>query len=45
MANMKVVLVRRVKTEHGWKYFPAAYAANGRVRPDVSMVSGKEVRA
>jgi integrase len=44
MANTKVGLVRRVKTEAGWKYYPAAYAANGRVKPDVAIVAGKEVK-
>ena len=41
---MKVGLVRRVKTDAGWKYHPAAYAANGRVKPGVAIVAGVEVK-
>jgi integrase len=44
VANTKVGLVRRVKTETGWKYFPAAYAANGRVKPGVAIVASMEVK-
>ena len=44
MANTKVGLVRRVKTDAGWKYYPAAYAANGRVKPGVAIVAGIEVK-
>ncbi len=44
MANTKVVLMRRVKTDKGWGHYPAAYAANGRVKPGVVIVAGKEVK-
>ena len=44
MANSKVALVRRVRTDAGWRYFPAAYAANGKVKPEVVIVAGKEVK-
>ena len=43
MANTKVRLLRRVKTDAGWKHFPAAYAANGRVKPGMVIVAGHEV--
>jgi integrase len=44
MANLKVRLMMRVKTDNGWQHYPAAYAANGRVKPGVSIVGGDEVR-
>jgi integrase len=44
MANVKVGLMRRVKTDIGWQRFPAAYWANGRVKPNVSIVGGQEVQ-
>lgn len=44
LANLKVSLMRRVKTDNGWKHYPAVYAANGRVKPFMSIVSGEEVR-
>lgn len=44
MANTKVVLMRRVKTDAGWSHYPAAYAANGRVKPDIAIVAGKEAK-
>jgi integrase len=44
MANTKVVLMRRVKTDKGWGHYPAAYAANGRVKPGVVIVAGHEVK-
>jgi integrase len=43
VANIKVALMRRVKTEAGWRYYPAAYSANGRVRPGFAVVAGLEV--
>ncbi len=42
MANHRVALVRRVKTDTGWRYYPAAYAANGKVKPGVVIADGKE---
>jgi integrase len=44
MANSTVTLLRRVKTEAGWRYYPAAYAANGKVKPNVVLVNGQEVK-
>lgn len=44
MANSKVALVRRVRTAAGWRYFPAACAANGKVKPEVVIVAEKEVK-
>jgi integrase len=44
MANIKVGLMRRVKTDQGWGHYPAAYAANGRVKPFVAIVGGREVK-
>jgi integrase len=44
MANSKVALLRRVRTNEGWRYYPAAYAANGKVKPEVVIVAGQEVK-
>jgi len=44
MANSTVTLMRRVKTDAGWRYYPVAYAANGRVKPTVVVVAGEEVK-
>ena len=44
MANSKVALVRRVKTDAGWRYYPAAYAANGKLKPGVVVADGEEVK-
>ena len=44
MANSKVALVRRVKTDAGWRYYPAAYAANGKVKPRLVIVDDEEVK-
>ncbi len=44
MSNSKVSLVRRVKTDSGWRYYPAAYAANGKVKPGVVVADGVEVK-
>src|SRR5665213_3165028 len=44
MANVQVVLMRRVKTDKGWGHYPVAYAANGRVKPGVVIVAGHEVK-
>jgi site-specific recombinase XerD len=43
MANMVVALMRRVKTDAGWRYYPAAYHKNGRVKPAMAIVDGLEV--
>jgi len=34
MANKKVALVRKCKTPDGWRYYPVAKSANGKVKPD-----------
>lgn len=39
-----VHLTKRVQTAHGMRYFPAAIAANGRVKADVVIVNGQEER-
>ncbi|HLY40187.1 MAG TPA: site-specific integrase [Terracidiphilus sp.] len=44
MVNVRVALMRRVKTPAGWRYYPAAYSPNGRVKPGVAVVAGNEVR-
>ena len=44
VANIKVALMMRVKTDAGWRYYPAAYAANGRVKPGTAVVAGKDVK-
>jgi integrase len=44
VANSRVSLVRRVKTDSGWRYYPAAYAANGKVKPGVVVVNGMDVK-
>ena len=43
MANLKVCLMRRVKTDDGWKRYPAVYSqSNGRVKPNLVLIEGKE---
>ncbi|MGB8783489.1 MAG: tyrosine-type recombinase/integrase [Terriglobales bacterium] len=39
-----VNLTKRVQTPNGMRYCPVAQAANGRVKPDVVLVNGKEER-
>ena len=39
VANSKVTLLRRVRVDGGWRYYPAAYAPNGRVKPGVAVVA------
>jgi integrase len=36
--------MRRVKTPAGWRYYPAAYSPNGRVKPGFAVVAGKEIK-
>jgi integrase len=36
-------LVRKCKTPQGWKRFPVAMSANGRIRPDTVIVRGVEM--
>jgi len=42
--NREVNLTKRVKTAQGLRYCPAALSANGRVKPDLVLVNGKEER-
>jgi hypothetical protein len=44
MANRTVHLSKLIQTPKGPRYCPAVIAANGRVRPDVVIVSGQEER-
>ncbi len=44
VANIKVALMRRVKTDAGWRYYPAAYSGNGRVKPEFAVVAGEDVK-
>jgi hypothetical protein len=44
MPNIKVTLMMRVKTDAGWRYYPAAYTANNRVKAGVAVVAGHEVK-
>jgi integrase len=44
MANSKVTLLRRVRVDGGWRYYPAAYAPNGKVKPGLVIVAGQEVK-
>jgi integrase/recombinase XerD len=44
MANREVNLTKRVQTPHGWRYCSVLLSANGRVKPDVVVVNGKEER-
>ena len=42
MANREVNLTKRVETPRGSRYCPVALSANGRVKPDIVLVNGKE---
>jgi integrase len=42
MANKAVSLYRKVKTDEGWKRYPAVISANGRVSSDRVIVAGEE---
>jgi integrase len=42
MANKRVSLVRKCKTDEGWKRYPVAMSANGRVKPDTVIAAGAE---
>jgi len=44
MANREVNLTKRVKTAQGLRYCPVVLSANGRVKPDVVIVDGREER-
>jgi integrase len=43
MANKTVSLVRKCKTPAGWRRYPVAMSANGRVKPDTIVVEGSEI--
>jgi integrase/recombinase XerD len=40
--NREVNLTKRVQTPHGWRYCTVILSANGRVKPDVVLVNGKQ---
>src|SRR5712692_3230554 len=42
--NREVNLTKRVNTAQGLRYCPVALSANGRVKPDLVLVNGKEER-
>ena len=42
--NREVNLTKRVETPHGWRYCRVVLSANGRVKPDVVIVNGREER-
>ena len=42
MANKAVTLMRRCKTEKGWRRYPVALGKNGRVKPGWVIVGGEE---
>lgn len=42
MSNLKTSLVRLCKTPAGWKRYPAVIGKNGRIKPGVALVDGKE---
>jgi integrase len=44
LANREVNLTKRVQTPHGWRYCRVVLSANGRVKPDIAVVNGKEER-
>jgi integrase len=41
--NTTVTLMRRCRTEDGWKFYPAAVGKNGRIRPEYVVIDGKQV--
>jgi integrase/recombinase XerD len=42
--NKEVNVTKRVQTAKGLRYCPVVLSANGRVKPDVVLVNGKEER-
>ena len=44
MPNKEVNLTKRIQTPHGMRYCAVVLSANGRVKPDVVIVNGKEER-
>ena len=44
MPNREVNLTKRINTSSGMRYCPVVLSANGRVKPDLVLVNGKEER-
>src|SRR5580700_5742562 len=44
MANREVNLTKRVQIPHGTRYCRVVLSANGRVKPDLVIVNGKQER-
>ncbi len=44
MANREVNLTKRIQTPLGMRYCPVVVSGNGRVKPDVVVVNGREER-
>ena len=44
MANREVNLTKRVQTPHGWRYCRVLLSSNGRLKPNIAVVNGKEER-
>ena len=40
--NREVNLTKRIQTPHGWRYCRVVLSANGRVKPDLVVVNGKQ---
>src|SRR5258706_14657080 len=40
--NREINLTKRVQTPHGWRYCTVVLSANGRVKPDLVIVNGKQ---
>jgi integrase/recombinase XerD len=40
--NREVNLTKRVQTPHGWRYCTVVLSANGRVKPDLVLINGKQ---
>src|ERR1700722_6436692 len=40
--NREVNLTKRVQTPHGWRYCRVVLSSNGRVKPDVVLLNGKQ---
>jgi integrase/recombinase XerD len=40
--NREVNFTKRVQTPHGWRYCTVVLSANGRVKPDLVLVNGKQ---
>ncbi len=44
MANSKFSIYKYCKTGAGWRYCKAAFYPNGKIKPNVVLVKGKEER-